>query len=75
MFQFLQGERKYEGYKGRAVQLDASSSFIQLPSGLLDELSDFTIAVWVYLDTVSTWARVFDFGSGSRRYMFLTARG
>lgn len=69
------GVGRVDGHKVRAVQLDGRSSYIQLPAGVLDELSDFTIAVWVYLDTASTWARIFDFGSGTRRYMFLTARG
>jgi hypothetical protein len=34
-------------------------------------LTNFTIAVWVKQSTVSAWARIFDFGSGTATYMFL----
>jgi hypothetical protein len=36
--------------------------------------ADFTIAARVLLDSAATWSRVFDFGSGTRRYMMLTPR-
>ena len=62
------------GRQGGAWAMDGSTDFVTLPAGLADTLSDFTIAAWVYLDAASTWARVFDFGSGPRRTMFLTAR-
>ena len=62
------------GRQGGAWALNGTSDYVTLPAGITDTLSDFTIAVWVYLDASSTWARVFDFGSGPRRSMFLTAR-
>jgi hypothetical protein len=37
-------------------------------------MTDFTIAAWINLDTAATWSRVFDFGDGTTRYMFLTPR-
>lgn len=33
-----------------------------------------TLAVWVRLDTVTTWSRIFDFGTGATANMFLTPR-
>ena len=33
-----------------------------------------TLAAWVNLDTVSNWARIFDFGSGTSTYMYLTPK-
>ena len=33
-----------------------------------------TVAAWVYLDAVSNWMRIFDFGSGTSTYMFLTPK-
>ena len=62
------------GRQGGAWALDGTNDFVTLPAGLTDTLSDFTIAAWVYLDASTTWARLFDFGSGPRRSMFLTAR-
>ncbi len=50
------------------------ASKVNLPSSLIGDLSDFTIAAWVHLDGEQKWARIFDFGSGIVRYMFLTPR-
>ena len=47
---------------------------VSLPAGLAKNAADFTVSVRVFLDSAATWARVFDFGSGTRRYMMLTAR-
>ncbi|SHN38600.1 Alginate lyase [Rhizobacter sp. OV335] len=59
---------------GHSVVLDGVADFIALPANVIASLSDFTIATWVFLDAATTWARVFDFGSGPRRSMFLVAR-
>src|SRR5205814_2093421 len=64
------------GKTGNAVNLaSASSQYVSLPNGVVSDLSDFTISTWVYLNTVSTWSRIFDFGTGTERYMFLTPQG
>jgi arabinoxylan arabinofuranohydrolase len=55
-----------------AVDLDGSNDYISLPAGVVDGLTSFTISAWVNIDTISTWSRVFDFGSGTTIYMFLT---
>ena len=38
----------------------------------MSELSDFTIATWINLSSVSDWVRIFDFGTGTNVNMFLT---
>ncbi|HEX6522878.1 MAG TPA: beta-L-arabinofuranosidase domain-containing protein [Streptosporangiaceae bacterium] len=43
-----------------------------LPAGILSGLTDFTIACWVNIAQVITWSRIFDFGTGTTDYMFLT---
>ncbi|HKT02352.1 MAG TPA: beta-L-arabinofuranosidase domain-containing protein, partial [Rugosimonospora sp.] len=60
------------GKFGNAVGLDGASNYVSLPSGIVSGLHDFTIATWVRPSTVTTWSRVFDFGTGTSRYMFLT---
>jgi hypothetical protein len=50
----------------------ASSQYATLPNGFLSTLGDFTITAWVNVATFSTWARIFDFGTGTTNYMFLT---
>ncbi|KJK50666.1 hypothetical protein UK23_09730 [Lentzea aerocolonigenes] len=60
------------GRSGQAVDLSGSGAHVVLPSGLLAGALACTIATWVRLDTVTTWSRVFDFGSGTGNYAFLT---
>lgn len=43
-----------------------------LATGVAKNVADFTIAARVNLDSAAAWSRVFDFGSGTRRYMMLT---
>lgn len=45
-----------------------------LPNGVVAGLDDFTIATWVKADSITAWARVFDFGNDTNNYMFLSAR-
>lgn len=60
------------GKLANAVILSGSSQYLTVPTGIVSALSDFTIAVWVNLDTNPNWARIFDFGSSSTINMFLT---
>src|SRR6185312_11830905 len=50
----------------------ATSDYVALPSALLQTLTSVTIAVWVNVRTDHSWQRVFDFGSSTNVYMFLT---
>lgn len=62
------------GNSGGAVDLSGGNQFVSLPENVTEDLSDYTIASWVKLDSLSTWSRVFDFGNTDGRYMFLTPR-
>jgi hypothetical protein len=59
------------GRSGNAISLDGTNDYLALPTGVVTDLSDFTIATWVYWNAAQTWARIFDFGSGTGRYMYL----
>src|SRR5262249_14727266 len=59
---------------GNAVKLSGSGEYVNLPPGIAGGLTDFTIATWVNVtSTDQTWARIFDFGTGTSDFMFLTA--
>jgi len=60
------------GMRGNAVRFSGGSA--SLPTGIVSGLADFTIATWVKPDSVATWQRIFDFGSSTTSYMFLTTR-
>lgn len=63
------------GKYGQALKLNGTAaSYASLPAGLLSTLNDFTITVWVKMNSISNWMRVFDFGSGTSVYMFLTVQ-
>ena len=69
---FMNGATNVAGKFGNAVNLNGSSQYVLLPTNTITGLNDFTIATWVYLNSVSTWSRIFDFGADIDRYMFLT---
>ena len=61
------------GRAGSALKLDGTAtSYATLPTGIVSTLNDFTISSWVRMDAKSNWMRVFDFGTGTSKYMFLT---
>jgi hypothetical protein len=62
------------GRNGSAVNLNGTNGYVALPSGILSGATNFSIALWVRVDVLTNWARVFDFGSGTGVNMFLTAR-
>lgn len=59
------------GKFANGVNLNGSSQYVALPEGLITDLGDFTISAWVYQTTRNNWARLFDFGADTDRYMFL----
>jgi uncharacterized protein len=63
------------GRFGSAVELlRGSNQYIDLPSTVLGGSAAITLACWVKPSSSASWARVFDFGNNTQRYMYLTAR-
>jgi hypothetical protein len=62
------------GKSGNAVSLDGTNDYVSLPNGVVSSASTATIVAWVNLSTVSNWQRIFDFGTGTSTYMFLTPK-
>jgi hypothetical protein len=60
------------GQLGNAVKLGGRGDHVSLPSGIVSGLADFTVSAWVNPAATPTWSRVFDFGTGTGTYMFLT---
>ncbi|ADL52247.1 family 43 glycosylhydrolase [Clostridium cellulovorans] len=61
-----------QGKIGSSLNLDGSS-YVKLPNGLLDNLSDITVSTWVNYESNSfDWARVFDFGQDANNFFFLS---
>lgn len=65
---------RVQGRFGNALKLQGSSEqYVEAPDGILSELNDFTISTWVNASSISTWARIFDFGNTTDHYAFLCA--
>ena len=62
-----------EGF-GNAVRLGGSgeSEKVELPTGIVEGAEDFTASAWVNWSGGQSWARIFDFGTGTGNNMFLT---
>jgi DUF1680 family protein len=69
------GVTRTAGRSGNAVLLNGANGHVSLPTGILSGVTAFTIAAWVRIDAAATWTRVFDFGTGTGAYLFLTPRG
>ncbi|WP_111707883.1 GEVED domain-containing protein [Lutibacter citreus] len=64
------------GNYDNAVHFDGFNDYVSLPNGIVSSLSgDYSISTWVNLDSsADEWPRIFDFGTGTTNYMFLTPR-
>jgi O-glycosyl hydrolase len=57
---------------GQLTLSSGSSHYVSLPAGIVNTLSNFTVATWVQLASTSNWARLFDFGNNTTVSMYLT---
>ncbi len=57
---------------GQLTLASTSSQYVSLPTGIVSTLTNFTVETWVKLNSTATWSRIFDFGSSTTNYMFLT---
>lgn len=61
------------GIVGNALYLDGSStSYAMIPSEAVSSLYDYTISAWIKPESDAWTQRLFDFGTGTSRYMFFT---
>ena len=60
------------GKIGNAVKLAGDGEYVALPDGIVNGLHDFTVSAWVNPSQNTAWSRLFDFGTGTNNYMFLT---
>ena len=70
----VNGASHVPGVLGNGVRLSGASQYVSLPTGILWNMYDFTVATWVKLDTTDGVPHVFDFGTGTNVYMYLTPR-
>jgi len=60
-------------FTGSTLRLaPGAQQYVRLPVGMMSTLTNFTIALWVRLNSTANWARLFDFGNDTTVNMFLT---
>jgi arabinan endo-1,5-alpha-L-arabinosidase len=57
--------------RGKALQLDGATNYVSLPNAVANAS---TFAAWVKWNGGADWQRLFDFGSNTTKYLFLTPR-
>ncbi|HXN34349.1 MAG TPA: LamG domain-containing protein [Polyangiaceae bacterium] len=68
----MQGATFSAGIQGNAATMNGTTQYVILPPGIVNGLTSFSISAWFYLNDGTLNSRVFDFGSGTTDYMFLT---
>ncbi len=70
------------GRNGYGISMNGATpvtQFVSLPNDVLLGVDDFTITVWVKLNSNPAWARIYDIGNGqpdpANRFMYLTTSG
>jgi hypothetical protein len=65
--------------RGGRLELDGAGAFVQLPQGMISELTNATFEAWVAWNSGAAWQRIFDFGNNNGAgqtagisYLFLT---
>jgi hypothetical protein len=59
---------------GGSIVFDGVNDYVTLPTGFISSLTACTISCWFYYVDNGNWTRVFDFGTGTTFYMFLTPK-
>lgn len=60
---------------GNAISFPTVADYMTLPEGVMSTLNSFSISADVKVASLNMWARVFDFGTGTGVYMFLSHHG
>ncbi|MBW5448253.1 hypothetical protein GE107_19590 [Cohnella sp. CFH 77786] len=60
------------GKADTAVDLNGTGAYIDMPDGIVQNLDAMTVSAWVNPDRLPVWSRVFDFGSSTTSFAFLT---
>lgn len=61
-----------EGKSGNAIDLNGSGAYVDLPDGIVRNVDAMTISAWIKPDSLPVWSRLFDFGSSTSSFIFLT---
>ena len=58
----------------RALRFDGTDDVVQLRAGLLNGVTDLTVALRAFWDGGADWQRIFDFGNNTNQYLFFSPK-
>lgn len=64
----------FDSSNGGSIVFDGTNDYVTFPTGFLSQISNTTINFWFYWTDNQSWSRVFDFGTGTTKYMFFTPK-
>jgi uncharacterized protein len=65
-----------DGVIGKALRLSSGSqSHVRLPRGIVSRFRELTVATWVKLASSTAFQRIFDFGTSTDTFMYLSSAG
>ncbi|CUX47135.1 beta-L-arabinofuranosidase domain-containing protein [Clostridium sp. C105KSO13] len=68
--------REYTAFVLQGGQPDATHTYVEMPSGVLNGLEDVTVSCWVYMDEDNSgYQRIWELGSDTTSYMYMIANG
>jgi hypothetical protein len=71
----LTGATFSPGRTGYAVDLSGTGErYVSLPTGIVQNCTNMTVASWINLTANDAWNRIFDFGFNTDSYIFLSPR-
>ncbi len=62
------------GKEGGALRFNGSNGYVKLADGLLSSFHEVTVSAWFKFDAANSGQRLFDFGTGTSEYMFLSPK-
>jgi hypothetical protein len=64
------------GKVGNGMGLNPNdTAYVSLPKGIASQLSQMTVATWVKMNASKAYQRIFDFGTDTNTFMYLTNSG
>lgn len=60
---------------GKVLSLNGEGAYLELPNSLLKKINSYTISMFVNIHEFQNWARIFDIGSSTGKYIFLSPTG
>ncbi len=60
---------------GMVLSLNGEGAYLELPEDILNGVTSYTVSTFIKVKELTSWSRVFDFGSATEKFIFFTLNG